>query len=90
QQCCPLAPLYPVLASLHTPPDAALSRRQELSPMTANSTLLNCLKPLDAKVLQRQTPQFKENRYAFDLRYTFNPEVIVMASSASDVQTTVK
>jgi len=83
--------LYTQFSQAYTlPPDAALSRRQELSPMGGNSTLLNCLKPLGAKVLQRQTSQFEKNRYAFDLRYTFNPEVIVMASSASDVQTAVK
>ncbi|CAO3566076.1 unnamed protein product [Mortierella alpina] len=83
--------LYTQFSQAYTlPSDAALSRRQEVSPMGGNSTLLSCLKPLGAKVLQRQTSQFEKNRYAFDLRYTFNPEVIVMASSASDVQTAVK
>ncbi|KAG0357874.1 hypothetical protein BGZ54_000139, partial [Gamsiella multidivaricata] len=45
---------------------------------------------LGSKVLRRNTPLFESNRYAFDLRFTYNPEMIVMASSAADVQTAVK
>ncbi|KAF9926179.1 hypothetical protein FBU30_004180 [Linnemannia zychae] len=56
----------------------------------SNSTLITCLKPLGSKVYQRSTSNFEKNRYDFDLRYTFNPEVIVMATSAADVQTAVK
>ncbi|KAG0306702.1 hypothetical protein BGZ98_001860 [Dissophora globulifera] len=68
---------------------APLTPRQDLTPSAA-STLLTCLKPLGSKVLQRSTSSFTAQRYAFDLRYTYNPEVIVMASSAADVQTAVK
>ncbi|KAF8985098.1 hypothetical protein BGZ46_005881 [Entomortierella lignicola] len=53
-------------------------------------TLISCLAPLGSKVLQRQSTSFQANRYAFDLRYTYDPAVIVMASSASDVQTAVR
>ncbi|KAF9089595.1 hypothetical protein BGX29_000464 [Mortierella sp. GBA35] len=67
-----------------------LVSRQEPTIAAANSTLITCLKPLGSKVLQRQTPSFEKNRYDFDLRYTFNPEVIVMAASAADIQTAVK
>ncbi|KAG0203205.1 hypothetical protein BGX28_004438 [Mortierella sp. GBA30] len=72
------------------PSDVALDRRQEQSPLATNSTLLACLKPLGSRVLQRDTAAFEKNRYAFDLRYTFNPEVIIMAASAADIQTAVK
>ncbi|KAI1307353.1 hypothetical protein EDD11_004500 [Mortierella claussenii] len=67
-----------------------LDARQDISPTASNSTLITCLKPLGSKVLQRQTAAFEKNRYDFDLRYNFNPQVIVMASSAADVQTAVK
>ncbi|KAG0056028.1 hypothetical protein BGZ83_006641 [Gryganskiella cystojenkinii] len=54
------------------------------------SQLLNCLKPLGSKVLTSSSSQYNAQRYGFDLRYTFKPQVIVMASSVSDVQTAVK
>ncbi|KAG0291488.1 hypothetical protein BGZ96_005126 [Linnemannia gamsii] len=56
----------------------------------ADSPFITCLKPLGAKVLQRNTSGFEKNRYAFDLRYTYYPEVVVMAASAADVQVAVK
>ncbi|KAF9912277.1 hypothetical protein EC991_000169 [Linnemannia zychae] len=67
-----------------------VARQEPPSATAANSTLVTCLKPLGSKVLQRSTSGFEKNRYAFDLRYTYNPEIIVMAASAADVQTAVK
>ncbi|KAF9916265.1 hypothetical protein BX616_004171 [Lobosporangium transversale] len=64
--------------------------RQDITPTAQSTSLATCLKPLGSKVLERKTTAFENNRYAFDLRYTFNPQIIVMASSASDVQTAVK
>ncbi|KAG0042003.1 hypothetical protein BGZ83_001025 [Gryganskiella cystojenkinii] len=55
-----------------------------------SSQLLACLEPLGAKVLTSNDPKYNEERYVFDLRYTFLPQVIVMATSVSDVQTAVK
>lgn len=71
----------------HAIPASGLVARAE--PL-ANSTFITCLKPLGAKVLKRNTSGFEKNRYAFDLRYTYNPEVVVMAASAADVQVAVK
>ncbi|KAF8936865.1 hypothetical protein EDD21DRAFT_321134 [Dissophora ornata] len=67
-----------------------LFSRQDAIPNASNSTLITCLKPLGSKVLQRQTSSFESERYGFDLRYTYDPAVIVMASSAADVQVAVK
>ncbi|KAF9985867.1 hypothetical protein BGZ75_002446 [Mortierella antarctica] len=53
--------------------------------------LNNCLKPLGGKVItSNKRSQYEKERYAFDLRYTFKPQVIVMAKSNADVQTAVK
>ncbi|KAF9925720.1 hypothetical protein BGZ67_008482 [Mortierella alpina] len=76
--------------ALHLPAPAALHPRQDLTPLSANSTLLACLQPLGSKVLERETPNFEKNRWAFDYRYTFKPEVVIMATSTADVQTAVK
>ncbi|KAF9350811.1 hypothetical protein BGX26_011052 [Mortierella sp. AD094] len=71
--------------------EPSLHPRQVVSPSSTNSSaLLTCLAPLGSSVLQRNTAPFQANRYAFDLRYTFSPAVIVMANSAADVQTAVK
>ncbi|KAF8936539.1 hypothetical protein BGZ47_009453 [Haplosporangium gracile] len=74
----------------HAVPAPGLVARQEPLAPAVNSTFITCLKPLGAKVLQRNTSGFEKNRYAFDLRYTYNPEVVVMAASAADVQVAVK
>ncbi|KAF9439144.1 hypothetical protein BGZ76_010737 [Entomortierella beljakovae] len=52
--------------------------------------LLTCLKPLGSKVLPPGTSDYTKQRYAFDLRYDFLPEVVVLAKSAADVQVAVK
>ncbi|KAG0051073.1 hypothetical protein BGZ83_004105 [Gryganskiella cystojenkinii] len=54
------------------------------------SQLLTCLKPLGSKVLTSSSSKYATERYGFDLRYTYKPQVIVLATSASDVQTAVK
>ncbi|KAF9290917.1 hypothetical protein BGZ88_007123 [Linnemannia elongata] len=74
----------------HAIPAPGLVARQEPIASAVNSTFIACLKPLGAKVLQRKTAGFEKERYAFDLRYTYNPEVVVMAASAADVQVAVK
>ncbi|KAF9091662.1 hypothetical protein BGX27_001994 [Mortierella sp. AM989] len=88
-----LALLVSQLAQARSLPQntTVLQPRQYVSPNAANSSgLLQCLAPLGIKVLQRKSVPFEANRYAYDLRYTFNPAVIVMASSSADVQTAIK
>ncbi|KAG0361199.1 hypothetical protein BC939DRAFT_499043 [Gamsiella multidivaricata] len=57
---------------------------------TPSPQLATCLKPLGSKVITSKSSAYAQQRYAFDLRYTFQPEVIVMAQSETDVQTAVK
>ncbi|GJJ79013.1 hypothetical protein EMPS_11372 [Entomortierella parvispora] len=57
------------------------------SPM---AILLACLKPLGSKVLTESNLRFEQERYGFYLRYTYLPQVIVMASTVPDVQTATK
>ncbi|KAF9984440.1 hypothetical protein BGZ75_003977 [Mortierella antarctica] len=54
------------------------------------SQLLACLEPLGAKVLTSHDTKYTKERYVFDLRHTYLPQVIVMADSVSDVQTAVQ
>ncbi|KAF9280912.1 hypothetical protein BGZ68_006938 [Mortierella alpina] len=54
------------------------------------SQLLACLKPLGGKVLTSKDPKYNEERYVFDHRHTYLPQVIVMANSVSDVKIAVK
>ncbi|KAF9965919.1 hypothetical protein BGZ70_003797 [Mortierella alpina] len=54
------------------------------------SQLLVCLEPLGAKVLTSNDAKYDEERYVFDRRHSYLPQVIVMASSVSDVHTAVK
>ncbi|KAK3805746.1 MAG: hypothetical protein J3Q66DRAFT_359622 [Benniella sp.] len=64
---------------------------QDVVTAPTNTSLLECLAPLGSKVINRDaTEAFEHNRYAFDLRFTFTPEVIIMASTAADVQAAVK
>ncbi|KAF9276433.1 hypothetical protein BGZ68_010017, partial [Mortierella alpina] len=61
------------------------------APAADNKKLNNCLKPLGSKVItSNNRSQYERERYAFDLRYTYKPQVIVMAKSNADVQTAVK
>ncbi|KAF9113993.1 hypothetical protein BGX27_000386 [Mortierella sp. AM989] len=55
-----------------------------------SAQLAECLKPLGSKVLASNTSGYNKERYAFDLRFTFKPETIVMAKTEADVQTAVK
>ncbi|ORZ10961.1 hypothetical protein BCR41DRAFT_356846 [Lobosporangium transversale] len=64
--------------------------RQDITPTAQSTSLATCLKPLGSKVLERKTTAFENNRYAFDLRYTFNPQIIVMAFLHPMFQTAVK
>ncbi|CAO3568738.1 unnamed protein product [Mortierella alpina] len=54
------------------------------------SQLLVCLEPLGAKVLKSNDTKYNEERYVFDCRHSYLPQVIVMASSVTDVQTAVQ
>ncbi|KAG0000682.1 hypothetical protein BGZ79_005607 [Entomortierella chlamydospora] len=88
-----LALLVSQLAQVQSFPhnEPSLHPRQVVSfDSTVPSALLTCLAPLGSSVLQRDTTAFQANRYGFDLRYTYDPAVIVMANSAADVQTAVK
>ncbi|KAF9297837.1 hypothetical protein BGZ88_008823 [Linnemannia elongata] len=56
-----------------------------------SADFLKCLKPLgSSKVLTAKDTAYQQQRYAFDLRYTYQPSVIIMAKSVGDVQTAVK
>ncbi|KAI1320356.1 hypothetical protein EDD11_001157 [Mortierella claussenii] len=55
-----------------------------------SQSLATCLKPLGSKVITSSSAAYNKERYAFDLRYTFQPQVIVMAQTEADVQTAVK
>jgi len=69
---------------------SAFAKDGTTSATSPTATLLACLKPLGSKVLTSSSSKYNDERYGFDLRYTYKPQVIVMAASASDVQTAVK
>ncbi|GJJ70954.1 hypothetical protein EMPS_03304 [Entomortierella parvispora] len=63
--------------------------------ITPSQKLLSCLSSLTpSKVLtsanKATSASFQQNRYGFDLRYDYIPQVIVMAANVQDVQTAVK
>ncbi|ORZ14370.1 hypothetical protein BCR41DRAFT_354762 [Lobosporangium transversale] len=61
------------------------------APSGSSQQLAKCLKSLGSKVItSANSGAYEKERYAFDLRYTFEPEVIVKASSAADVQLAVR
>ncbi|GJJ79014.1 hypothetical protein EMPS_11373 [Entomortierella parvispora] len=60
------------------------------SATSPTATLLACLKPLGSKVLTSSSPNYNQERYGFDLRYNYLPQVIVMATTVPDVQTATK
>jgi len=70
------------LATIMTPAEAAKA--------TASKQLTDCLKPLGSKVITSNMSAYDKERYAFDLRFDYKPDVIVKAKSASDIQTAVK
>ncbi|KAG0246854.1 hypothetical protein BG011_002312, partial [Mortierella polycephala] len=78
--------LFPILCQYSQAATIGFTRLQPREDLS----LLACLDPLGSKVLKRNSAPFEKNRYAFDLRYTFLPEVVVMATSTSDVQLAVK
>ncbi|KAF8940169.1 hypothetical protein EDD21DRAFT_370229 [Dissophora ornata] len=57
--------------------------------LSSAQQLATCLKSLGSKVLTSTSSAYAKERYAFDLRYTFQPQVIVMAKTESDVQLAV-
>ncbi|KAG0208786.1 hypothetical protein BGX33_006026 [Mortierella sp. NVP41] len=70
---------------------SSLSTTSTVSAAPPSKEFLNCLKPLgSSKVLTSKDTSFQQQRYGFDLRYTYTPSVIVMAKSVGDVQTAVK
>jgi FAD/FMN-containing dehydrogenase len=70
------------------PPHFANADKSSATSPTAK--LIACLKPLGSKVLTSSSSKYNQERYGFDLRYTYLPQVIVMAASTSDVQTATK
>ncbi|KAG0205973.1 hypothetical protein BGX28_002523 [Mortierella sp. GBA30] len=68
----------------------AISSLAAAAPPTDSSQLASCLKPLGSKVITSNNKSYEQQRYGFDLRYTFKPQVIVMAKSPQDVQAAVK
>ncbi|KAG0246887.1 hypothetical protein B0O80DRAFT_496574 [Mortierella sp. GBAus27b] len=73
--------LVATIATVMNPVEAAPSSAQDLA---------KCLKPLGSKAITSSSSNYNKERYAFDLRYDYKPQVIVMATSTSDVQTAVK
>ncbi|KAG0055623.1 hypothetical protein BGZ83_007923 [Gryganskiella cystojenkinii] len=61
---------------------------------TPSQQLITCLTPLGSKVLtsadKKTSASFQQNRYGFDLRYDYTPQVIILASSVQDVQLAVQ
>lgn len=81
-----------LISSTTSTPLAQVNPSQNALTLAALPTcqLLACLEPLGAKVLTSNDTKYNEERYVFDLRYTYLPQIIVMATSVSDVQTAVK